>query len=39
VSAGLSLKVVKVEYHYDPSYRERPYRDKSSVSLSLSLPF
>ena len=39
VSAGLSLKVVKVEYHYDPSYRERPYRDRSSLSLSFSMPF
>lgn len=39
VSAGVSIKVAKIEYHYDPSYRERPYRDKSSLSLSLSLPF
>lgn len=39
VSAGVSLKVVKVEYHYDPSYKDRPYRDKSSFSVSLSMPF
>ena len=39
VSAGVSLKVVKVEYHYDPSFKDRPYRDKSALSLSLSMPF
>ena len=38
VSVGLSLKVIKVEYHIDPSYREAPYRDKSAFSLSLQMP-
>ena len=39
LSAGVSLKIVKIEYHIDPSYKETPYRDKSSFSFSFSLPF
>ena len=39
LSAGISLKIVKVEYHIDPSYKERPYRDKSSFSFSFAMPF
>ena len=39
ISAGVSLKVIKFEYHLDPSYREAPYRDKSAFSVSLALPF
>jgi hypothetical protein len=39
LSAGISLKVVKVAYHIDPSYRETPYRDKTSFSLSFQMPF
>ena len=38
VSLGLSLKVIKIEYHIDPSYREAPYRDKTAFSLSLQMP-
>ena len=38
VSVGLSLKIIKVEYHLDPSYRDEPFRDKSAFSLSLQMP-
>jgi hypothetical protein len=39
ISAGVSLKVVKVEYHYDPSFRDAPYRKRTSFSFSFEMPF
>ena len=39
IGVGVSLKVIKAAFHYDPSYKETPYRDKSAFSLSFSLPF
>ncbi|MGK2963495.1 MAG: hypothetical protein ACSLFK_15340 [Gemmatimonadaceae bacterium] len=39
VGFGLSLKVIKFEFHLDPSYREAPFRDKTAFSVSLALPF
>lgn len=38
VSVGLSLKIIKVEYHFDPSYRDEPFRNKTAFSLSLQMP-
>jgi anthranilate synthase/aminodeoxychorismate synthase-like glutamine amidotransferase len=39
ISAGISLKVIKAEYHFDPSYNETPVTKKSKLSVSFSLPF
>ncbi len=39
VGFGVSLKVIKLEYHIDPSYREAPFRDKSAFSLGFKMPF
>ena len=39
IGVGVSLKVIKAAFHYDPSYKETPYRDKSAFSVSFSLPF
>jgi hypothetical protein len=39
IGVGISLKVIKAAYHYYPSYKETPFRDKSAFSLSFSLPF
>lgn len=38
VSVGLSLKIIKVEYHIDPSYRDEPFRNETAFSLSLQMP-
>ena len=39
ISAGISFKVIKAEYHFDPSYNETPVTKKSKLSVSFSLPF
>ena len=38
ISIGLSLKIIKVEYHIDPSYQDEPFRNKTAFSLSLQMP-
>ncbi len=39
IGFGVNLKVIKLEYHIDPSYREAPFRDKSAFSLGFKMPF
>lgn len=39
IGFGVNLKVIKVEYHIDPSYRDAPFRDKSAFSLGFKMPF
>ena len=39
IGIGIGLKVVKVEYTIDPSYKETPFNKKSAFSFSFSLPF
>ncbi len=39
IGFGVSLKVIKLEYHIDPSYREAPFRDKSAFSIGFKMPF
>jgi hypothetical protein len=37
IGVGLGVKLVKVEYHYDPNYRETPFSEKSAVTVGFSL--
>lgn len=39
IGFGVSLKVIKFEFHLDPSYSEAPFRKKSAFAVSLALPF
>jgi hypothetical protein len=37
VGVGIGVKLVKVEYHLDPSYRKTEFSDKSAVTVGFSL--
>lgn len=38
ITVGVMVKLLKVQFHYDPSYRETPFTKKSKLSVGLSLP-
>jgi hypothetical protein len=37
IGVGLGLKIVKVEYHIDPSYKKTSYTHRNAVSIEFSL--
>jgi hypothetical protein len=37
IGIGVGLKVVKAEYHIDPSYRKTPFSRRRAFSLGFSL--
>ena len=37
VGIGIGVKLVKVEYHLDPSYKKTEFSDKSAVTVGFSL--
>jgi hypothetical protein len=37
IGVGLGLKIVKVEYHFDPSYKKTSYTHKHAWSIGFSL--
>jgi hypothetical protein len=37
IGVGLGLKIVKVEYHIDPSYKKTSYTHRNAVSIGFSL--
>lgn len=37
IGVGIGLKIVKVEYHIDPSYKKTSFTDKNAVTIGFSL--
>ena len=37
IGVGIGLKIVKIQYHIDPSYKKTPFTDKSAFSIGFSL--
>lgn len=38
ISFGVGLKLLKIQYHFDPNYRKTAFTDKQAVTIGVSLP-
>ncbi len=39
IGVGVGVKLIKAQYHYDPSFKDTPYSKRSAFSIGFSLSF